>query len=170
MKKLVILFPAVLIVAVATCSRPKVTDTISNIPTSATMFYTTLSDTIPQKNLHVFLPADVRGIRLLAINGPGEVRYFDYEADPEKVLSELSKVGFFLSDTRSDTTSRKITFDDLVIDPLLAESEYYYASSFWNVDRSKFEVYECIKTPMKHQVLIDRQSNRILHRVVYLNS
>ena len=170
MKKLVILFPALLILAVVMCSKPKFTETVGTIPASTTMFYTTLSDTIPQKNLQAFLPADVRGIKLRAIDGMGEVRYFDYHASPEKVLTELSKLGFFLADTKSDTTSRKVTFDHLVADPKLAESEYYYASSFWNADRSKFEAYECIKTPMKHQVLIDRQSNRILHRVVYLNT
>lgn len=168
MKKFVIVFPALLIIAVLTCSKPRMNDPVQSYPTSV-FFYTSLYDTIPAKNVNAFLQADIQGIKLRALHGAHEVRYFEYHADPDRVLDELSKVGFVLSDVKADTTFRSIAFDELQFETGLAESESKYASSFWNADQNKFEAYECLKTPMKHQVLIDRQSNRILHRVVYLS-
>lgn len=95
------------------------------------------------------------------------VTYFDYTADKYAVLQAISSLPFNKFSRRADTACRAIPYSDLRENERApvnyAEAET--AEFFWSASQEEYDVYECIKEPSTHTLLLSRSSGRIIHRV-----
>ncbi|NJM26710.1 MAG: hypothetical protein HC859_15760 [Bacteroidia bacterium] len=135
-----------------------------------------LADGIEEVNLADTLPASVysalatvkqvHGVRIRYADGTSSY-YFEYETDHEKLLTAVGHSGFAAYARLADTRCREISFDDAHTDykrgmtSLQAEE----TSFFRNINRTDYNFFECVKTPLKHTLVLDKRSNRTLHRV-----
>jgi hypothetical protein len=129
------------------------------------VFHTSLHDSIPTMTYEALNVGKVLGIKIKNTGGY-DARYFTYEADSKAVLKALAESPFDRSCFIADTLCRKITNEELLlIKKSLTATELEAANFFWDTEADSFEVYESIKPPLKHQLLVSKISNRILHRV-----
>jgi hypothetical protein len=156
-----------LITAAIACTKPKSVSEISSSdkPNLSIAFATSLADTIPLRNFQALNIADVSGMKFRGMNGK-EVRYFSYEVDKKNLLRVVSQLPVVISDSKTDTLCRLISFDILKgyeIDP----EEINVGNYFWN-SSEKNEIYECIKGSVRHTMIFEKSSNKVHHRVEYL--
>jgi hypothetical protein len=131
------------------------------------LFSTTLSDTLSLKTFQKLHIQDVEGIKVKYPTGKYAC-YFEYTADPEVLLDAISSQPFSKYTLLADTRCRAISFDQLKqLKTSVSDFEFENSTTFWTVEEKEFEVYECLKSPLKHTILIDRKSNKVLHRVEY---
>jgi hypothetical protein len=167
MMKIRFLFPVLLLYAAFACKEPGAdVNGITNSGASTTvMFYTSLADTLPGKTLQRMNVGDVNGVKFKTLNG-NEVRYFEYNADPRKLLAAISEMPFNKNALIADTLCRKINSLSLVAQEELIPGDDYWIK-FMNINADEFLLYECIKPPLKHTLLIPKKSSRVLHRISY---
>jgi hypothetical protein len=171
MVKIRFLFPVLLLYAAFACKEPGANvNGITNSGASTTvMFYTSLADTLPGKTLQRMNVGDVNGVKFKSLNG-NEVRYFEYNADPRKLLAAISEMPFNKNASIADTLCRQIDLNDLSLaaqDNWIEEDRY--RTQFTEANRNNFLLYECIKPPLIHTLLIAKNSNNVIHRIAYLN-
>jgi hypothetical protein len=159
-------FPSLLILSVLTCKKPNLDTTLPANELNPIVFYASLEDTLPAITYHKLQVEKVIGIKIKNLQGH-EVRYFEYECDRNNVLKALSQMPFEKYATLSDTLCRKIDFNEINIFNISA-AELEASSFFWKVNRNGYDVYACIKSPMKHLVFINKSTKRILHRIEYI--
>jgi hypothetical protein len=167
MMKIRFLFPVLLLYAAFACKEPGANvNGITNSGASTTvMFYTSLADTLPGKTLQRMNVGDVNGVKFKTLNG-NEVRYFEYNADPRKLLAAISEMPFSKNASIADTLCRQMNSLSLVAQEELIPGDDYWIK-FTNVNADEFLLYECIKPPLKHTLLIHKKSSGVLHRISY---
>ncbi len=127
-----------------------------------------LSDSLPAKTLTELQIEDVQGIKVKYGNGLHS-SYFEYDADPESLLAKISYLPFSKYTVRADTTCRPVAFAEVeFMRSHLTHFETENAAFFWDATSEAYHVYECIKTPLRHTLLISKNSNRVLHRIEFL--
>ena len=145
------------------CNKPEQQfSEISEIP--SIIFYTSLADSLPKKTFEALQVGKVIGAK---ISGKGlDVRYFQYEADADVLIGALSESSFDINTiVIADTTCRSVDYSYLKMSlSNVSEGEFPYAASFLNAGEG-LEVYECVKSPLKHQVVVDRASRKVWHRI-----
>lgn len=163
------IFPLLLGLAIASCKKPA--DSMSamrpsqNVEDGMIVFRTSLADSLSAKAMETLNVGRVMGIKIKYLSGH-ERQYFVYEADERSVIRVISQLKFTPYGKYSDTICRKINPGELTtMKQSISKSEYESSSFFWDVDAEKFDLYECIKSPYKHTLLIDPKSNRVLHRI-----
>ncbi len=131
------------------------------------VFYTSLADTLPQKALDELDVASTLGIHVRYLSGH-DVRYFTYET-PARVPDIIASLPFHRTANLADTVSRVISYDEVEkIRHTISDTELQAASFFWNINPEEFTAFECVKGEMKHNFLIHKISNTVLHRVEYV--
>lgn len=126
--------------------------------------YTSLSDTLTPEALRSLGIDDVTGIKLKSINGLYAC-YFQYHAEAKKLLDTFAGLPFHRSAVVADTVCRKVPFYAFESwRKNITAAELQSAPDFWFASPEEFEVYECIKPPMRHQILISKTDNRVMHR------
>jgi hypothetical protein len=134
-------------------------------PQGAALFYASLSDSLPQEALDEMKLGDVTGIKLKYLDGHDN-RYFEYIADKQSVISAISKLPFSKFSSLSDSRCRKITQEELLsLRQDVPSTEFESAAFFWNSANNKTEIYECIKSPYRHTLLFNPDSDVIFHRI-----
>jgi hypothetical protein len=156
-----ILFLSVLVVMIAGCTRPHLTDAIESTGVPIT-FTTSLRDSIPANTFHLLNIENINGVRLLDLDG-ADIRYFRYEVNTEKLLHALSLSPFSIDAISADTVCRKLDGKKLSVEHF-KQSELSYAAPFINANDS-YEIYESIKPPLRHLVLINKNKDLVLHRI-----
>lgn len=98
---------------------------------------------------------------------PGEyTAYFEYSAPPQTLLEEIGSLPFSLYGNIADTLVYPISAGEVLNDDgRLARMARGSAAFFYENDPSDFDAFECRKPPFRHLILIQRGTNRILHRV-----
>jgi hypothetical protein len=131
------------------------------------LLYTSLDDSLSPKAIQSLnLKEKVTGLKVKYMTGR-YTSYFEYEADGDQVLLAISRLPFSRYAERADTLCIRMDYRYLeVMKKNISDTEYENTSTFWTAGDA-FEVYECNKEPYLHTVLIDRRSNKILHRVEY---
>jgi hypothetical protein len=128
------------------------------------VFLTSLEDSLPKKTFDALHVGSVIGTK---ISGNGfDVRYFEYEVDPGKLLAAISEMPFNKNALIADTICRKINYLSLVTEEDKIPGDDYWIK-FTNVDSDEFLFYECIKPPLRHTLLIRKNSGRVIHRISY---
>lgn len=172
-KKYLYLFPLVLIASAFSCSTPpphaeSTSNTLQSQFNEPAIFYTSLADSLSVKAMETLKLSDVTGIKVKYLNGT-ESRYFEYTAEKQSAIRAVSQLPFTKYCTVSDTHCRRISIDDIVSTrQTISATEYEHSAFFWNADPTRVEVYECIKSPFRHTLLIDSKSNHVIHRIEVL--
>jgi hypothetical protein len=134
-------------------------------PQGVALFYASLSDSLPQEALDEMKLGDVTGIKIKYLDGHDN-RYFEYIADKQSVISAISKLPFTKFSSLSDSRCRKITQKEfLSVRQKVPSTEFESAAFFWNSTNDNTEIYECIKSPNRHTLLINPDSDVVLHRI-----
>ena len=129
------------------------------------LFSTTLSDTLSVKTFQKLHIPDVVGLKVKYPTGKYAC-YFEYTADRETVLDAISSQPFSRYASLADTKCREISFEQLKqLKTTVSGFEIENSTSFWTAEEKEFEVYECLKSPLKHTLLVNTKTNRVLHRV-----
>jgi hypothetical protein len=148
---------------ISACEKPKTP--MVEVPSDQYLsFATSLNDTIPLKAISTLqLKAKVEGYKIRYLTGE-ERRYFDYQAEPERVIQAFRDMAFVISDDRTDIDLRMVSFEEMKSADDYAPDE---SEDFWNIQPTEYYAFECLKSGIKHQVLIHKNTHRVLHRVVY---
>jgi len=155
---------AVVVSAMLSCDKPHQhliqSDTIS---ATAAVFATSLADSLPLKTFEAINVGKVTGTKIVNLEGL-DVRYFEYEADPDVLLNALAESPFELESKVADTTCRRINHQDLLSSfSDISDAERAYAASFMNKDPEHFEYYACVKSPIVHLVALNRSTRKVFH-------
>lgn len=129
---------------------------------------TELADTLPAKAIQKLKLKNVQGIKIKYPTGQ-HVSYFDYNADRNTVLDAISTLPFSKYSPLADTTCRKVSVEAIEqMKSMITEEERESGSLFWQASFDEFELYECLKAPFRHTLLIGKKTNRIIHRIEYI--
>jgi hypothetical protein len=157
-------FSSLLFLAILGCSKPNFETTEVSDGFAPMVFHTSLADTLPAKTFdQLQLSNKTVGIKVTDLSGL-DVRYFEYEADADILINALSTSPFNVDGSFSDLSCRKLSILDLDLGlnpEICTTSDRPYLTAFLNKYRKNFEVYECVKSPLKHQLFIDRTIARL---------
>lgn len=162
MRHLVHLLLIALLAASLLSEKPAGSDKQYTADETVAIFATSLADTIPVNLVNELAIGNPQGIRMIPLRGT-EVRYFEYTCDPNLLMGTLSRIPINILDGNSDLAVREVS-GKIFIKP--TQRELMHAATFWSASDS-YKAYEIIKGPIKHELLVDWSSNRILHRVIY---
>lgn len=160
-------FSILLILSIVSCKKPSYsTDGFTFDHSVPVLFYTSLADTLPKKTFEELKLHDrVVGIKINNLNGL-DVRYFEYQIDADVLISALSKMSFDKREIVADTICRKITSQEMELALMqVSAAELACANSFFNSTLAGFDMYECLKSPYRHHVIVDRLTNMVKHRI-----
>ncbi|HYF68891.1 MAG TPA: hypothetical protein VD884_12195 [Ohtaekwangia sp.] len=129
------------------------------------VLYTGLQDTLSESAItELGLTAPVTGIKFLLTSGR-YASYYEYQADPEQVLAVVASIPFSRSSIQADMTCRRISYRDLeVLRSEIPPGELDRTAYFWYAAENEIEIYESIKPPLRHTLLINRATNHVMHR------
>ncbi|HYG20158.1 MAG TPA: hypothetical protein VD816_14570 [Ohtaekwangia sp.] len=158
-----LLFPCWLIFAAFSCQTAE-RSRIDPALVPPLILTTAISDSLPPKAVSALGLHNVTGVKIKYITGQ-YAQYFEYEADRAAVLQMLALLPFSRYTEKADTVARRIghaEFEKLRRE--IPSVELENSTSFWSADEA-YDVYECLKFPLIHTVLISKDSNRIIHRI-----
>ncbi|HEY5749353.1 MAG TPA: hypothetical protein VIU12_24970 [Chryseolinea sp.] len=128
-----------------------------------------LRDSLPQKAMTTLGLSEVIGVKVQYIDGHS-ASYFSYPAGREVALNTIAGLPFSKGSKVADTLCRPVATATLQREyASLSSTESRYADFFWQALNHNVEVYECIKAPWKHTLLVSKTSGQVLHRIEYLS-
>lgn len=109
----------------------------------------------------------LNGVRVVNRETGKFTYYFEYIANKQDTLRRVAALPFLLKDNRpSSLACELMTVDGNPLDDSkLAPAEKEASAFFWNASAEEFTFYECYKSPVKHTLLLSKNSDRILHKV-----
>jgi len=129
---------------------------------------TSLADTLGESAFQRLHIADVDGIKVKYPTG-NFASYFEYQADHQNLLRAVGSLPATLYASRVDTSCRPISFENLPTElqhPCDLEQEN--ASTFWFASREDYVVYDCLKAPFRHTLLLHKTTNMVIHRIEFI--
>jgi hypothetical protein len=91
--------------------------------------------------------------------------FYEYEADHDKVLLEISRLPFIPDNNISDLRCLSIESWKALQSGQLSQKDAEKVDFYLTSDADKFVAFECRKSPLKHTLLLDTRSKRVLHKV-----
>ncbi len=94
------------------------------------------------------------------------VEYCVYTGNKNRVLKGVNaitpaKVNDYTSDDKCYSVTQQTFYNDIAPDEKNRETAF-----FWNFEKlKKYEVYTCIKAPLRHYIIFDKSSDTIYHRI-----
>ncbi len=160
------ILPTLLILSIFACKKPSESSSyLLNEYESPEIKLVSLLDTLPSNSLSNLSIQELKGIKATYVTGRYTC-YFEYNANQQELLRAINILPFNMNTRLSDTQCRKIDGDfSLYGKRTRSDKEVASSSFFWNINPEDFTYYECIKSPMRHTILLDKHSNRILHRI-----
>lgn len=140
---------------------------LANRTDAAPMIMTTsLADTLAPEFIKMVGITDVSGTKFIAPSRTWS-SYFSYHADKQKVFSALQQLPFTFTDNKVDLSVRRVSPNDLQrIKSSLPHGEILNAEKFWSPIKDS-DVYEFIKPPFRHTLIISETSGIIQHRIEF---
>ncbi len=160
------ILPTLLILSIFACKKPSESSSyLPNEYESPEIKLVSLLDTLPSNSLSNLSIQELKGVKATYVTGRYTC-YFEYSANQQELLRAINILPFNMNTRLSDTQCRKIDRDfSLNGKRTRSDQEVESSSFFWNINPEDFTYYECIKSPMRHTILLDKHSNRILHRI-----
>ncbi len=159
------ILPTLLILSIFACKKPVDTSFLLNEHESPEIKLVTLRDTLPNSSLSNLPIQELKGVKATYVSGRYTC-YFEYNANQQEVLRAIDILPFDINTRLSDTQCRKMDGDfSLSGKRILSNQEINSSAFFWSINPEDFTYYECIKSPMRHTILLDKYSNKILHRI-----
>lgn len=166
-----IIFPLLLLLGAVACQKPilepHARETFAEIVRTAAPLVgkTALEDTLPEEVIRELGIGQVNGVKL-QYGASRYASYYAYNADPDKVIATLARLPFTRYAVVADTTCYKSSFEVLAeMQQGLSDVELESSAFFWNASHEEFEVYECLKTPVRHTLLVNRRLGMVYHRI-----
>lgn len=166
--KILINFTLLFIFSLAACKKPTHSEGVDSNSVPPIILSASLRDSIPFKAVKAMNLDAVTGIKIQYVTGI-HTSYFEYDADQITLLETISRLPFYRSAIKADTTCRRINVDDLnLLKQKISPVELENAVSFWTPNHTGLDIYECIKPPFKHTLLVNKKSTRIFHRIEFI--
>ena len=110
---------------------------------------------------------EIHGVKIIDYDKNKIEYYFEYEATGIDTLKMIALLPFSIDDRASCVAPMLMESDSnpLEVNPSFTKEVRDATSFFWDAKAEEFTFYECIKSPMKHTLLISKTSSRILHKV-----
>lgn len=156
-----------MLLAYTGCQKPKHIDAeILTDDLTASVTEVSMNDTMPAKYIQLLNLGKTSGLQFNY--GDRHLRtYFEYHGDKRNVLDALAQLGFSKNSALADTKCRPLDPSQFLdMRAVTRDEERNQADFFWGIEPDAYEIYECLKTPSRHLVLIDKNSDRILHLVL----
>src|SRR5688500_17018085 len=165
--KWMVVLPIVVLMALGACKKPRLENELDYIP--PLVLATSLEDSLPDEAITALNLPKTNGTKVLYHNGL-YASYFEYEADPDAVMKTVSQLPFpIYLNIAADTLCRPISRHDVeTMMKLISAEEKESTSNFWAGSKNNSNAFECIKGQFKHTLLLNRNSNGILHRIEFL--
>lgn len=162
--------PLLLLFFLAACDKRQQTlNTLASVDEAIgpVVLHASLRDTLSPAFLQALQLEKVEGLNVKYLSGQ-ETHYFAYIADPDAVLRAVVHTAFSTHVAVADTVCRRLDHHALAMlaQPLHA-TELAAGAFFWEADAAEFEVYECVRGPIRHTLLISRATRNVLHRVEF---
>jgi hypothetical protein len=110
---------------------------------------------------------EIRGVKITDFERHKVEFYFEYEANAQDTLKLIASLPSAIDNEVSSVAPMLMESDinPMEISEAYTEEAREATSFFWNAKAEDYTFYECIKSPMKHTLLISKSSSRILHKV-----
>ena len=162
-----LILPILLILSIFACQKPANTSYLADEYANPKIELVTLRDTLTAQTLSNLSIQEVKGVKATYVTGKSTA-YFEYIANHHELLMLMNTLPFNINAPLSDTVCRKMSKEFSLRGKLiLSDQEIESSAFFWNINPEDFTYYECIKSPMRHTILFDKHSNRILHRIEF---
>jgi hypothetical protein len=157
-------FPLVIfLLGLGACKKPVTEITDNYIP--PLVLSTSIHDTLPSKAVKTLKLENLTGVKFQYYTGLYS-SYFEYYADKNLVLGTLSELPFSMHADAADTRCREISFQELrEIRERISPTEL--ENSFWNLDETNVETYECVKPPFRHILHIPKNTSQVFHLIEF---
>ena len=163
MTRILITIPFAILFVLGACKKPVLEVPLTFVP--PLVLSTSIHDSLPSAAIDTLKLEGLSGLKIKHHNGL-YASYFEYEADKDLLLRTIAGLPFRMDATRADTRCHFISVEEFeTVRQNLQPQEFENTTFFWNTDQSKINVFECIKPPYKHILLIESGSNHILHRI-----
>lgn len=149
-----LLFPVVLILIVLVIQKPKSNNNWQPLS------YASLHDTLPTVFFEKVKTHEIQGYRVS--KDYKNIYYFEYTANHSDVLQALSSLPFAADSIRADIQARVITGERELKQVTDLLKEQHIINNF-SINLHEFIVYECLKSPQHHFVLLNKNSNQVIH-------
>lgn len=127
-----------------------------------TITQASLSDSLPQSFLQKVAPIEIQGYCVQQFH-VSSTYYFKYSANHTKVLQQIALLPFSPSSVRADVQCRAIAqqselkqMEELLKDRLIAQT-------FQREPLINYTIYQCLKTPQHHFLLLSKTSDTVIH-------
>lgn len=109
---------------------------------------------------------ELNGIRIEDRQTGKVTYYFEYMANKQDTLRRIAALPFKKDNRPSSLTCMLMeSAHNPLVDTNLSGEEREVAAFFLEADGEEFTFYECFKSPVKHTLLLSKNSDRILHKV-----
>ncbi len=156
----------VFLLALGACKKPVLEVTDGTIPPM--ILATAIDDSLPSKTVKALHLEGTTGLKVQYYSGLHN-SYFEYDADNDRLLEEISSLPFPMNSNLSDTRCRLISLQSLnTLKKNISTAELESAYRFWDTNGSDYRIFECIKPPYKHILQLESGTNHVLHRIELL--
>jgi hypothetical protein len=148
-----LLLPILLIAIIVFTNKPKSTP----VEFTSHVMYASVHDSLPPSFLKQVSLHEKQGY--VVSKGFKNTYYFEYTANHSQVIKALSSLPFAIDSVRADIQCRIISSEQELkgVSNLLAQQNYFSA------EINKYTVYECLKAPQHHVVLLNKESDQVIH-------
>ena len=110
---------------------------------------------------------EIHGVKIMDYDRQRVEYYFEYEATEVDTLKMVASLPFAIDDHASNVAPIRMesATNPLAVNPIFTAEILDAISFFSNANAEDFTFYECVKSPMKHTILVSKTSSRILHKV-----
>lgn len=160
-----LIFPLTLVylISITEKSYPHV-ESIGVQNSETSIYPVSLNDTLPEESVKAIGAIEMQGI-MIKSNGGLFTAFYEYEADHDKVLLEISKLPFFPDNNISDLKCLSIESWKAIQTGHLAKNDAEKVSFFTGANADQYVAYVCRKSPLKHTILLDTRSRNVLHKM-----
>jgi hypothetical protein len=153
-----------IIFSLGACKKPILEVTSNVVPPM--ILATALEDTLPSSAVEAM---DVRGVTGLKIQYYSGLftSYFEYDIDKGLLLKTISELPFTHSASLADTLCREIAVTEMAQpweDLSMTKSDF----TLPDLQNKETHIFECLKPPYRHTLVLTKKSNRIHHRIEFL--
>lgn len=110
---------------------------------------------------------EIHGVKIMDYDHQKVEYYFEYEANEMDTLKMIASLPFVVDNNISNVAPVRMESNSnpLDVNPTFTEEIRDAIAFFSNAKAEEFTFYECVKSPMKHTLLVSKTSSRILHKV-----
>ena len=139
-------------------------DSLSFQNSETTAYPVSLNDTLPLASITAMGAIEKHGVMIKSSTGLFTA-FYEYEADHDKVLLEISRLPFIPDHNINDLKCLSIEPWKAIQTDQLSKRDAEKVSFFTSANADQYVAFECRKSPVKHTLLLDTRSRRVLHKI-----